>query len=112
MNQISSNRINKTYHHFFSNLSNALRIEIISALRKADKGLSVKELASTLWVEQSKLSHALANLRKCNLVLVAKKGKTRIYSLNKKTLVPILEIIDKHSSENCGGNCSYCTKCG
>ena len=102
-----------TYHLFFSNLSNPLRIEIISALKTAEGGLSVGELASTLWVEQSKLSHALASLKECNLVNVQQKGKKRIYSLNKKTLLPILEIIDKHAQENCGGNCIYCKKhCG
>ena len=99
-----------TYHLFFSNLSNPLRIEIISALKDKEKGLSVSELASTLWVEQSKLSHALANLKECNLVIVKQNGKKRIYSLNKKTLLPILEIIDKHAKENCGGNCHYCKK--
>ena len=102
---------NKTYHLFFSNLSNPLRIEIISALKKAENGLSVGELASTLWVEQSKLSHALAGLKECNLVIVKQKGKKRIYSLNKKTLLPMLEIIDQHAKENCGGNCMCCTKC-
>jgi len=102
---------NKTYHLFFSNLSNPLRIGIISALKKAENGLSVGELASALWVEQSKLSHALAGLKECNLVIVKQKGKKRIYSLNKKTLLPILEIIDQHAKENCGGNCMCCTKC-
>ena len=102
--------INKTYHLFFSNLANPLRIGIISALKQHEAGMSVKELASSLWVEQSKLSHALAHLRACNLVIVKQKGKKRVYSLNKKTLLPMLEIIDKHAKDNCGGNCSYCSK--
>ena len=102
--------INKTYHIFFSNLSNPLRIAIISALKRSETGMSVKELASTIWVEQSKLSHALSGLRQCNLVVVKQKGKKRIYSLNKKTLIPLLELIDKHANDNCGGNCTYCSK--
>ena len=103
--------INKTYHLFFSNLASPLKIEIISLLKdKGEKGLSVKEIASTMWVEQSKLSHALASLRECNLVIVRKSGKKRIYSLNRKTMLPILEVIDKHAQDNCGGNCRYCSK--
>jgi len=102
--------VNKTYHIFFSNLANPLKIEIISALSQHESGMSVGELASTLWTEQSKLSHALAALRKCNLVIVSQKGKKRIYSLNRKTLLPILKIIDEHAKNYCGGNCRYCNK--
>lgn len=102
---------NKTYHIFFSKLSSALKIEIIGLLKKNEKGLSVGEIAKNMWVEQSKLSHALADLRECNLVRVKQKGKKRIYSLNKETMLPILEIIDKHAQSYCGGNCAYCTKC-
>jgi DNA-binding transcriptional ArsR family regulator len=107
---MKDNSINKTYHIFFGNLANPLRIEIIAALKQSQSGLSVNELASNLWVGQSKLSHALANLRQCNLVLVRQNGKKRIYSLNKKTMLPILEIVDKHAEINCGGNCRHCSK--
>ena len=50
-----------TYHVFFSNLANPLRIDIISCLRDGDKNVS--ELVKELKVEQSKLSHALKSLR-------------------------------------------------
>jgi len=97
-----------TYHYFFENLSNPLRIDIVSALK--NKNMSVNELARKIKVEQSKLSHALAKLKQCNLVTAENKGKKRIYSLNRKTLLPILNIIDEHSKLNCGGNCLFCTK--
>lgn len=101
------NNTNKnTYHIFFSNLANPLRIKIISALKKNSK--SVSDLVKDLKVEQSKLSHALKNLRNCNLVEFKQKGKERIYSLNRKTLIPILKLIDKHSKENCKGKCKFC----
>ena len=96
------------YHIFFNNLSNPLRIKIISALK--DKNMSVTELSKRIKVEQSKLSHALAKLKECNLVSVDIEGKNRIYSLNRKTLLPILNIIDEPSKLNCGGNCLCCTK--
>ena len=100
------NRSNK-YHVFFGNLANPLRIEIITLLE--EKEMSVGQISKKIKVEQSKLSHALANLRKCNLVTAKRVGKEKIYSLNKKTLLPILRIIDNHSTLNCGGNCAECT---
>jgi DNA-binding transcriptional ArsR family regulator len=95
-----------TYHIFFSNLSNPLRIDVISALK--EKSFSVSELGKKLVVEQSKLSHALSNLKECNIVSVRQKGKERIYSLNKKTILPILKLIDKHAQLNCTGECKNC----
>ncbi len=91
-----------TYHIFFRNLANSLKIRIISELKKGDK--SVTQLVKSIEMEQSKISHALASLRHCNLVLVKQKGKERIYSLNKKTILPILKIIDKHEK-------TFCKKC-
>jgi len=87
------------YHIFFTNLSNPLKIDIISELK--EKPLSVLELAEKLKVEQSKLSHALSSLRCCYIVEVKQKGKQRIYSLNKETILPILKIIDKHEKKFC-----------
>lgn len=96
------------YHIFFSNLSNPLRIQIVSTLKENE--LSVNQLSKTLKVEQSKLSHALSNLKECNIVTFKQKGKERIYSLNTKTILPILKLIDEHSKLNCGGNCQFCSQ--
>jgi len=97
-----------TYHVFFSNLSNPLRIKIIESLKEKDKNVS--ELSKVLKVEQSKISHALSSLKKCKIVECSPKGKERIYTLNKKTILPILELIDKHSKKCCNGNCKFCNK--
>ncbi len=96
-----------TYHIFFRNLANPLKIKIISVLK--EKKSSVGDLTFELGVEQSKVSHALALLRRCNLVNVEKKGKERIYSLNKDTIIPMLKLIDKHSKTYC--NCKECKGC-
>ncbi|MBS3075308.1 winged helix-turn-helix transcriptional regulator [Candidatus Pacearchaeota archaeon] len=88
-----------TYYLFFGNLANPLKIEIITELKK--KPLSVLELAGKLKVEQSKLSHALCSLRNCSIVQVRQEGKKRIYELNKETIMPILEIIDRHENKFC-----------
>lgn len=98
-----------SYHIFFSNLSSPLRIKIISALRKSP--LSVTELSKAVNEEQSNVSHSLKALRCCNIVNSEIKGKKRIYSLNKKTIVPILSLIDKHSQTFCKGKCN-CDICG
>jgi DNA-binding transcriptional ArsR family regulator len=98
----------KKYFIFFGNLANPLRINIISALK--GKEMSVTEIVNKLGVEQSKVSHALTKLKECNIVEVKSSGKQRIYSLNKKTILPMLKIIDKHSQLNCGGQCWSCQK--
>ncbi len=99
-----------TYHIFFKNLANPLRINIVTALR--EKASSVGELSEKLNIEQSKVSHSLACLKKCKIVESKQNGKSRIYSLNKKTIVPILKLIDKHASTFC--DCKSCgsRKCG
>jgi DNA-binding transcriptional ArsR family regulator len=99
----------RTYHIFFNNLANPLKVKIITAL--SEKNMSVTELAKKLKVEQSKLSHALANLKKCKIVDAEYNGKMRIYSLNKKIVLPVLHIIDSHTEEICGENCEECTMC-
>lgn len=99
---------NSTYYIFFKNLSNSLRIKIISSLTR--KPSSVSELSKKLKIEQSKLSHSLSSLRKCRIVRVSTAGKRRIYSLNEKTILPILGMIDKHAKTYCRSKCSFCTE--
>jgi len=98
---------NNTYHIFFSKLSNPLRIDIISSLE--GRGKSVSRLSQELKIEQSKLSHALKELRSCNIVEVRQLGKERIYSLS-DTIKPILKLIDLHGRK-CRG-CGECRGCG
>ena len=98
-----------TYHVFFANMSSPLRVSIVLCLREKD--MNVTELSKFLKVEQSKVSHALTALKKCNIVRVERKGKERIYSLNKETILPMLKLIDKHASTHC--DCTTCKKsCG
>ncbi len=89
----------KTYHVFFRKLAYPLNVDILSSLKVKSK--SVQELGKALKIEQSKLSHALKNLKCCNIVSVRKEGKKRIYSLNKKTILPIFKLIEKHEKTCC-----------
>lgn len=99
-----------SYHVFFINLANQLKIGIILSLRKKEK--SVTELSNHLNVEQSKISHALTSLKNCKIVEYKRRGKEKIYHLNKKTILPILNVIDKHASVYCKGGCCVDKKCG
>jgi len=100
----------KTYYVFFRNLSNPLKVKILLELRNGE--LSVNELKVILRAEQSKISHALSMLRKCNLVSFRKKGKFRYYSLNRKIVLPLLSLVDNHAKFccNCKSGCGCFAK--
>jgi len=91
------------YYKFFGNLANPIKISIVEELKK--RPLTVSELTKKTGEEQSKISHALANLKECSIVKFEKNGKNRVYSLNKQTIVPMLRILDKHKEKNCKGAC-------
>ena len=99
---------NSTYYIFFNNLSNKLRIDIVLSLKAGEK--SVGELVKDLGVEQSKISHALSSLRCCNIVSSKRDGKNIIYSLNKKTIIPMLKLIEAHAKNFCKGKCKECER--
>jgi len=90
------------YSVFFKKLASPLRTKIISSLNESSK--NVTQLCKDLNTEQSKISHALILLKKCSLVMSERKGKNIVYSLNKKTIIPILKLIDAHCK------CCRCTK--
>ena len=88
-----------SYHTFFTNLANPLKISILLGLKEGEK--NVGRLAKELKVEQSKLSHALSALRCCNIVKSKQKGKERIYFLNNRNISKILELTDRHAKTFC-----------
>ena len=99
---MKSNSNNK-YNVFFTNLANSLKIDIILSLRQKDKNVS--EISRELKVEQSKISHALSSLKSCNIVSARQEGKERFYSLNKDTILPMLNLIDNHAKDYCKCRC-------
>lgn len=99
-----------SYDNFFANFSSHLRLKILVNL--ADGPLSVGELVEKIGEEQSKVSHHLRQMAHCNLVNVKKDGKKRIYSLNERTVKPMLKLAQKHLYSSCGmceGDCSACS---
>ncbi len=92
-----------SYNIFFETISTKVRMEILSLLRH--KSMSVSEICKSLGEEQSKISHNLKKLVECHILEAKQKGKQRIYSLNKDTVLPILDLVEKHVQKYCGGEC-------
>ncbi|MFH1682717.1 MAG: metalloregulator ArsR/SmtB family transcription factor [Candidatus Woesearchaeota archaeon] len=95
----------KSFDSFFINFANKTRLSIILLLR--EKPLSVTEITAGLKEEQSKISHNLRKLTQCNILSVEQKGKQRIYSLNKQTVLPMLDLVENHVKNHC---CLGCKK--
>ncbi len=94
--------LSKTCHLFFSTLSTPSRLGILEALKKSPKNVS--QLVDILNQEQSMISHNLKSLARCGFVFVERKGRERVYSLNRETMEPMFKLIDKHMSKHCPGN--------
>jgi len=87
------------YKIFFGTLVSESRLKIINLLRKSKKNVS--EIIKELDMEQTLVSHDLARLKKCGFIICEVKGKFRYYKLNKKTIKPLMDLIDNHMSEYC-----------
>lgn len=99
----------KPYHKCLATLSNELRLKIIEELQSGPK--SVGEISLTIGAEQSKVSHALQNLKSCGFVMSSNKGKERIYKLSSNVFKKLkgnknlFEILDDHYNNICKGHC-------
>ena len=94
----------KSYKVFFETISNKTRLAIVELLQK--RSMSVTEICETLNEEQSKISHNLKKLTDCHFLDVEQKGKQRIYSLNRETVMPMLNLVEKHVRNHCSRGCS------
>ena len=91
-------------YKFFETIAPDMRVKILFALKNS--AMSVNELAESLGEEQSKVSHNLKKLIECRFLEVERKGKRRIYSLNKETVLPLLKLVEKHVQRFCCEGCS------
>lgn len=82
------------YRLFFKAFSNQTRLEIIQLLRK--KPLTVTEMCDKTGFEQSRVSHNLKCLERCGFVKVTPDGNFRKYELDTETIVPIVDLFEKH----------------
>ncbi|MBR9692740.1 winged helix-turn-helix transcriptional regulator [Candidatus Woesearchaeota archaeon] len=87
-------------------LANELRLDIIRLLNDG-KAMNVNQLAEATKAERSRVSHALANLKQCKLVIVEKKGREMRYSLDESTPLfkqrkgNIFDMIEEHARTQC-----------
>ncbi len=86
--------IELSYKLFFKAFSNKTRFEIIKLLRKGPKHVS--DMGKELGFEQSRVSHNLKCLVDCGFVHNRYDGKNKVYSLDKKHILPILKNMDRH----------------
>ncbi|MFH1358329.1 MAG: metalloregulator ArsR/SmtB family transcription factor [archaeon] len=87
------------YKIFFGTLVSEPRLKIINILRK--KSMNVSEIMKGTGGEQTAVSHDLQRLRNCGFVESEIRGKFRYYKLNKMTIKPLMDLIDKHMAGNC-----------
>jgi len=94
-----------SYETFFQNFANKAKLDIILALKSSPK--NVTELCNCGCGEQSAVSHNLKKLCSCNILSVETKGRERVYSLNKDTVLPLLNLVEQHVKKHC---CLRCNK--
>lgn len=87
------------YKIFFGTLVSEPRIKIINLLRK--KKANVSQIVKELKMNQTSVSHNLKRLKTCGFVKSEIVKKYRYYSLNKDTIHPLMNIIDKHMTNHC-----------
>ena len=99
--------LHETCYGFFSALANPTRLAIIEKLM--DREMSVSELAETLSLEQSMISHNLKLLERCNLVFSETRGRRKIVTANADTLGALLSLVERHGERHCEhyGNCPH-----
>ena len=89
----------RSYDRFLTTLCNKTRLAIIDALMKKSK--NVTQLTEKLNIHQTSVSHALRRLADCGFVSVKKNGKERFYSVNKKTIKPLIALMESHVNQYC-----------
>ncbi len=94
----------ESYKRFFKTLANDNRLQIIHLLQENGPS-NVTDIVNGTGLEQTLVSHNLKRLHECRFVEVKQNGKERVYSLNTKTILPLLKQLDKHVT-------NYCAKCG
>jgi DNA-binding transcriptional ArsR family regulator len=91
--------LKQPYKQFFGTLANQVRLDIIEFLGNGSKNVGV--IVENLRYDQSTISHSLKRLETCGFVTSQQKGKERIYTLNTKTIKPLLRLMHNHMGKYC-----------
>ena len=102
--------LQQPYQQFFGTLANQVRLDIIEVLRNGKKNVS--SIVDKLSYDQSTISHSLRRLEECGFVTVEQKGTERIYTLNEKTIKPLLSLMHTHMEKYCCKIVAHKTKGG
>ena len=94
-----SSLMQRAYDRFLVTLCNKTRLSIVQSLMH--KSRNVTQLTSELKIHQTSVSHALKRLLDCGFVFVERNGKERIYSVNKKTIKPLITLMENHIDKYC-----------
>lgn len=92
---------------FFETLANEKRFAIIQFL--VDRSATMSDVVTELGFEQSIVSRHLRRLERCGFVSVERRGKERVYTLNKETIEPLMQLMEKHITTYCAAQC--CDRC-
>ena len=97
--------LSQTCYTFFSTMANPTRLAALEHLREGP--MNVSQLAEALDQEQSMVSHNLRPLVLCRFVHVERRGRERVYTLNRETLEALFNIVENHAEKYCptGGRC-------
>ena len=74
-------------------------MKILGSLKDSQK--CVSDICADTGEEQSKISHNLRVLIDCHIVDVKKDGRRRIYFLNQRTIIPLMDLIKNHVEYYC-----------
>ncbi len=99
MKMKSSKTKHRAYELFFGTLANETRLALINVLR--ERPLNVTQICENTGFEQSLVSHNLKMLEYHGMVFKKQQGKFRYYTVNEKTIKPLLGLIDVHMKEYC-----------
>ena len=80
-------------------VSDKTRLEILHLLKNGER--CVRDIMDEINQEQSLVSHHLQEMRKCGIVRTRREGKNIIYGLADKSVVKLLEDIDRLSKKFC-----------
>ena len=95
VNSTTSTTAIKPYSLFFQALANQSRMQVLNLLRE-EGPMNVSQICEGLGLEQTLVSHSLKCLTFCGLVKSTPEGKSRIYSINDLTVLPLLRVVDNH----------------
>jgi len=85
----------RPYALLFQAFTSPSRMRILRVLRDWEM-MNVTQISEETGMEQTSVSHNLKCLAFCGLVTAKRAGKSRVYSLNRVTVLPMLEIANDH----------------